>query len=289
MIDKRNEPVSSSLAALRTAVQAANSLVPGVMVVFCLVMALVIAVSLLSVTLMEGMAVLVVVSASLFVYFKSNDYAEASVTLAVGLLTLFTVDWTTGRFIAFIVAWVGLMSLILLISSVKLAAKAEAIYVFAAQFAGMADLVAARKALEAIGKDRNIPGLGPIECAEVIRVLAVRKVPVSVMSLALSRTAMFVVLTKLDCITIAGVVADIYALTNAISPEEWQTVSDLTYEALLQSSVTPEVFIDAFNEGRRSVLSGKADFVSFLRMLQSGLALGVPASHMLEFISATPS
>src|SRR5262245_56397404 len=130
----------STFQALRGTILAANNLVPGVVPVIYIVAAIVIIVSLLSVKLMIAITILVVVFAAIFVYVKSDDYAQALLALVVGLLTSFTVDWTVGRFIVFCVSWVGLLTLIMLISSVRIAGKKEAILTSAAQFVGIQDL-----------------------------------------------------------------------------------------------------------------------------------------------------
>src|SRR5205085_12688374 len=97
---KKGPPtLNDTIVSLRKVVLAAGTLAPGVVPVIILVAALVILVSLLSVKIMVGVTVLVVFFAAMFVYHKTNDYAQSAIALVLGLLTSFTVDWKVGRFL----------------------------------------------------------------------------------------------------------------------------------------------------------------------------------------------
>ncbi len=282
--NKEQPTLISTLATLRGSILAANNLVPGVVPVIFFVAALVIVVSLLWVKLMIGVTVLVVFFAAVFVYFKSNDYAQALLALVVGLLTSFTVDWTVGRFIVFCVAWVGLLTLILLISSVRVAGKVEAIHTFAAQFVEVNDLEVAKARLDAISKDQRVKTLGPIERAEIIRVFAIRKVPLDVMGHALSGVDAFAAITNIDYRMVAEFVADLYSLMQPTEEQEWHTVLDGVYDALRSSTSSPDEFIDAFNNSRRIVLSGQMDHTMYFAKLAEGMIHGVPPKEMYDYM-----
>lgn len=281
---KQQSSLKAALTALRGTVLAANKLVPGVVPAVFLVAGLVIIVSLLSVRLMIGVTTLVVVFAAVFVYVKSNDYAQALLALVVGLLTSFTVDWTAGRFVVFCISWVGLLTLIMLISSVRIASKVEAILVFAAQFVELQDLGVAKDRLETISKDQRVRSLGPVERAEIIRVFAIRKVPLDVMGDALSSTDVFSAITGIGHKTVAEFVADLYMLTRPIDEQAWNKVLDMVYDALRSGTSSPDEFIDAFSESRRIALSGQLDFATYFSKLSEGMIQGVPAKEMYDYM-----
>lgn len=283
--NEEQKAVLSTVVALKGAILAANNLVPGIVPAFFLTAAIVIVVSLLSSTFMVAITILVVFFAAVFVYFKSNDYAQALLALVVGLLTSFTVNWTVGRFIAFLMAWVGLLTLIGLITSVKLAARAEAIYTFAAQFVAFDDKVAARKKLEEISKDRRVPALGPIERAEVVRLCAIRGLPLDVMVYALRGTAILSVTGDINYKATADLVASLYAVTHETQEQEWDRLLDEVYLAMHGSGASPDEFVAIFNTNRRIILSGRMDLPTYLARLREGILQGVPTEEMYEHMA----
>jgi hypothetical protein len=283
-VENRPPNLASATASLRAALLSMNRLVPGVVPIFVVVAILVILVSLLSIEVLVGLTVLVVLFASIFVYFKSKDYAQAVLSLVVGLLASFTVDWTVGRFVVFFVAWLGLLVFILLISSVRMAANSEAIYTFSAQFVDSNDPQATKKRLEGIGKDPRQNSLGPIERAEVLRVLAVRKVPLDAMPAMQLQAGRLAAITKLDHENVAQVLADLYAVTQINGEEEWQTLADLVYRVICNSTASPVEFVEAFRSSRRLALTGSMDLVTYLTRLQEGIVQGISPKDMLEHI-----
>jgi hypothetical protein len=112
-----------------------------------------------------GAAALLVLLISITVYGKTNSYGEAALSLIGGLLTVFSVNWTPAYFWIFTGVLVGFSLSALLISSIKLAANVEDIYIHAAvSLSDDSDEVERLKTLlEAIGKKHPTQGtLGPV-------------------------------------------------------------------------------------------------------------------------------
>lgn len=168
---KVRQSLTDAFAALGAAVASAYKLAPAVVVMASLVAAGVITLSLWSTTLMMGMVLLIVWGVSLLVYAKTANFGEAALALVAGLLTVFSVEWTPRRFVAFSVAWVGFALMALLVSSIRIASKVETIYqqaaYAAAQHPGEADEVERR--LREIGEKSKLGQVGPVERAEILR------------------------------------------------------------------------------------------------------------------------
>ena len=156
MDTKRRGILRDSVKALRNTIVAANQLAPGCAFVGLLITAAVVYVSIQYLQLMMAVVVLLVLFASILIYYSTRNYGEATLALAAGLLTAFTVTWTPGSFAAFVFAWVGLSLIALLISSVGIAAEVDELYSDAAIALAPSRHDEIREQLKVIGKDRDI-------------------------------------------------------------------------------------------------------------------------------------
>ncbi len=236
--------------------------------------------------LIKGATVLVVLFVSIIIYIKSKNYGEAALSLVAGLLTVFTVDWTSKRFIVFIVSWLGFTFISLMISSVRLAAQEEEIYRQASIniSAGTDKYKKIEKDLKQIAKNLDIGVFGPIERAEIIRLLCFKKIPIDEIPFALRAVATISVITKVDYKTVSMFVADIYKILDISSTYGYNWVLDKIYLMIRETPVPPQEFIEAFERSRRLIFSKKVKIENYFEILSSGLELGVSIEDINEYI-----
>lgn len=266
--------------------QAMNKLMPGIIFMAMLLAAAMISVTILSAKLMMGFTILIVALVAILVYACSNNYGEAALALVAGLLTVFTVDWTLGRFLIFDVTWIGFSLFALIISSVKLAASSEDIYRQASLFLSP-DLDKYEEIeclLKEIGKNCESMGLGPIEQAEAIRILAFRKLPIGAIGSAIKLIGTLSIVTKIDTKTIALFVADVYRMLE-FDPAACDDaiISDI-YDLIQETPVSPLEVITAFDKSRHLVLSGRTDMHRYLRLLRDGLGFGLKPENIADYV-----
>ncbi len=218
------QSLNDTLRQLASTIRAANEAVPGVVLATVVLTAVVVPVLLLSEALMLGTAVLLVLLISVSVYGRTGNYGEAAVALVAGLLTAFTVQWTAGRFVLFVAAYVGFTLSALIISSLRLAAREQEIYLDAAGAVVGGESPEVRRELEAIGKDRSVSTFGPIQRAEVIREFAYRKIPIALMSDGLKTVHTLSRAVGVDHLSMTPFVADLLKMFDATpqtSSDEW--------------------------------------------------------------------
>jgi hypothetical protein len=267
-------------------VKSAYNIAGCAVVLFALVIASVVWVAISSTELMVSVVLLLVLLVGLVVYVSTGKYGEAALALVGGLLTAYSVAWTPRRFIAFVAVWAGFTFIALLIASVKLAGKSESIYRQAA-VALVEDFTKTReteKVLRAIGEKREYGILGPIERAEVIRLFVFRKLPLDVMPTALRFVANLSVITRIEFLTVADFIADVYRIFEITTPGHVEVVIDLVYNAIRRTAAPPADFFIAFAHSRRLVLTGALDPFSFFPALQTALEAGVKAEAVGEYL-----
>jgi len=286
--NQRNNPIKQSLndsvKSLGAVIKSLYEMAPALVVVAALLAFAVISVTLLWTPLMIGTASLLVVLVSLCIFAVRGNFGEALLSLVGGLLTVFAFEWTPARYIAFSTAWVGFALAAILIASVKLAAQVEDIYRQASLHLSEAveGHTALEKQLREIGASKSLKMLGPIERAEVIRVLAFRRMPVDLIEPCLHAVETLSVITKCDIKSIAIFLADFFLSFSPDNTGEAQRFVDILYGVVKDAPVSPEDFFTAFAGSRRLLLSDKIQPIVFLEGLRDCLAAGIAPSDVCD-------
>jgi hypothetical protein len=173
-----------------------------------------------------------------------------------------------------------------MISSVRLAAKTESLYRQAAlAIAVDGGHETTEKALRAIGEHTPMGMLGPVERAEVLRIFALRQLPIGVMELTLKATETLATATTVEAKSVAVFFADVYHAIGRSANTEFLPTVDFIYATIKGSPAPPEEFFEAFRECRHLLLSGAVDLTTLLRGVRDALAVGVPAFEVDSYIS----
>ena len=235
-----------------------------------------------------GTAVLLVLIVSLSIFAARGNFGEALLSLVGGLLTVFAFEWTVSRYVAFSTAWLGFALSAMLISSVKLAAKVEDILRQAALrlVEASPELEATEKNLRTIASTTPLKMLGPIERAEVIRLLAFRNLPMNLFSPCLAAVESLSVLTEVETKTITILFADFLLSSTPETDTAARSLVDILYDAIKESPVPPEDFFSAFEGARRLLVSKALSPQEFLKGLRDCLSSGVAPGDVYEELRA---
>jgi len=276
--------LNESFKALGATVKAAYGLAPCAVVVGAALVTAITWITLQWSSLMIGTASLMVVIVSICIFAVRENLGEAMLSLVGGLLTIFAFEWTAARYIAFMAVWFGFAFIALLISSVKLAAKSEDIYRMASLRLTNAgeDHEPIEKRLRKIGQSTTLQMLGPIQRAEIIRVLAFRKLPIDLFAPCLTAVETLSVITKCDIKTIAIFLADFLLSFSPDSDSDARRLVDTLYDVIKDVPVPPEDFFAAFETSRRLLVSQTIPPIEFLEGLRDCLASGVAPDDVYD-------
>ena len=286
---KSKETLFEVSKSFGNSIKALNKLVPSFIVVlgslvFCIVYLIID-----NTQAMMGITVIVVLFSSIIIYIKSKNYGEAALSLVAGLLTVFTVEWTRGKFIVFITVWTGFSLIVMMIASVRIAAEVEGIFRQASFSISMGTGLykSIEKRLERISDNCKVDILGPVERAKVIRLFCYKKLPIDRIDSALRAVGLLTVITKVDYETVALFVADVYKATNVDSRYGYDRILDEIYIMIREIPVPPSEFIEAFNRSRRLLFSKKMGLGQYFKLLKSGLESGASVEDISDYIAST--
>lgn len=288
-MNKIKESSGEVIKSLKATIAALNKLIPGITFILMLLSALVIIISITSTKLMIGIAILLVLSVSILIYGKTSNYGEAALSLVVGLLTIFSIEWSAGKFIAFATAWVAFTLFVLIISSIRIASRTEDTYRQAAIFlAGDSqDPDLTEKELKKIGEKTPLRMFGPVERAEIIRIMAFRKVSIESIKIFLIAIEQISVITKVDIKTVTSFIIDASKILRNENSLITQQDIDLLYKMIQETPVSPEDFIDAFQRSKSLLLSEYIGKENYFNELQKCLGRSVRPEDMYEVLKST--
>ncbi|MCI5120179.1 MAG: hypothetical protein D3908_03105 [Candidatus Electrothrix sp. AUS4] len=278
------QSLNDSFKALGNVIKEAYLLAPFAVIVLGLIAITIVWVTLHWESLMMGTAALLVVFVSLCIFGARDNFGEAMLSLIGGLLTLFALVWTPGRYITFMAAWMGFAFAALLISSIKLAAKNEEIYRMASLRLAdhPEDHGAIEKQLRGIGTSSKLKMLSPIERAEIIRVLSFRKLPIRYFESCLNAVETLSIITKCDIKTIALFFADALLSFSPESEIGAQRLVDTLYDIIKDVPVPPEEFFRSFESCRRLLISHTIAPERFFEGLRDCLESGISPNDMYD-------
>ena len=285
---KFNESFRYLMKAFINTIQSLDKMIPHIVVISSVLTAIIILVITLSAKLMVGSTLLIVLIVSLIVYARSNNYGEAALALVAGLLTVFAVEWTTQRFIAFAVVWFSFTIFAFLIASIKIGAETEEIYRQAALAltSDPKEVKELESHLKKAGKPVMRGALSPIERAESVRILSFRNLSIDSIRPALKTIEILTVITLVDPRVVAVFLADIYKINEITSDYDYQSIIDKVLDYIRKSPVSPQEYIQAFAQSKSIVFSRTLRVDDYFNQLQKGLESGHTAENMREFMKA---
>jgi len=124
--------------------------------------------------------------------------------------------------------------------------------------------------------------LGLIECAETIRLFAIRGFTEESYATAIKAVGMVHTITQVDYRTVAMVIADTLRMLHVEDTAEFEKTTDYLLELIRRSHVLPQEFFQAFLLSRGAVSLHGLETSHFFDLLAEYLDAGVTPDNMFE-------
>lgn len=255
--NKQKENFNNTWKALVSAIKSLYKAMPLLMGTFTIIMFCILRIFCLNSTLQMILLTFVIFISSMAVYFKSKNYGEAVLALSAGLFTVYTVNWNYNLVVGFVVVWGAFTIIVMLVTTVKMTAQLEDIYLDAvyAIKTKNEDNKTVEKKLRGIANSLQKTTLGPIEKAEIIRNFAFKKLSISDMEVGLKWVSVFYVLIRIDYLVLADFVIVVIKQTrshqNVISIDR---IFDYIYEGMRSAAASPTEYIDVFGVSKHHLM-----------------------------------
>lgn len=276
----------NSYRALVSLIKTLYKGMPGLMLVFSLLVIYLATQLAINTTAMITILSFVIIISSILIYSKSNNYGEAVLALSAGLFTVYTVTWTPSLFLGFIIVWVLFTIIVFLIISVRMAANIESIYLQASSSLHNTKYtdIQMKQKLESISNSLKDSILMPEERAEIIRLFSFRKIELEKMQVALKWVNIYYAITKIPYMDIAHFVAAIIKNTSIFdSGVSIDDVFDYIYVGMRDTPASPDEYMEAFKKTRH-ILASTRSTILYFRTLNDFFYSGEPASDIENFV-----
>lgn len=231
-----------------------------------------------------GLVLTIVFGVSIYIYIKTNNYGEASLSLVAGILAAFTVEWSTELATLFAIIWISHVVFVMLYQSIKMAAEHENIFRQAAIWIDLSNFNDIETKLRDITKTSLDGMIGPIEAAKIIRLLAYYGHPIEFMSGTLNSIEKIVTVTEVDPETITLFHVDIYKKIKPTNEVNYNHKIQNAYNELCKTAVPPSIFFEAFKKTRRLIFSEDINIEKYFQVLRIGLNNGFTSDDILEYM-----
>ncbi len=280
----KSNSFNEALRALQNTLNAAYQLAHAVVITGIILSVIVAYVSLFFIEILQGFNVILIIIISVLIYYETNNYGEAALALMAGLLAAFTVDWTWNKSLVFMMALLGFLLFILLIGSIKLAAKSEAIYLDAAIYIDVNRAKEIAEQLKKVSDSTPTKKLGPIDKAEAIRIMAFRKISIDSMNYMLKMIDIISVIANIDAKFATLFLITLSRIFDIAPGPSFESKIDEILNFYRESPISREEFVKSFMNSKSLVIFGKVDLPTYRLMLRAGLENGVEPEEIYNYI-----
>lgn len=277
----------NALKSLKSTFQAAYNLVPAL-----IISAILLTIGVMTVIIKFGLymafSLIIIVLVSIIVYSKTKNYGEAALSLVVGMLTVFTVKWNTTRLIVLASSWLGFSLISIIISSISIASKSESIYLHNSAFMSYYSSYSSDELYDLLqeeAKKANAPTFGPIETAEIIRILVYKNIKLEDMKEAIEKINILTNIIQVPSDEVTYFFVDFCEMFDTPIGNVSNVFLDYIYNSFRSVTVSPRKFIDYYNESKKLVFLNNVDPDLYIDSLKKGIDLKINKEDINDFIS----
>lgn len=277
------------LISVKNAIESLFKLVPGLLYGGILLLFFVMTYLPFSEAKMIILLSVIVSMTSLFAYFQIKSYSQTMLSFLIGLLTIFTITWTTVNSIIFIVFYLGFNIIIFMSASIRSSAEMENILVQATNFIDRRNKEVTHKQLaDIINQGTDYRQLGPIERANIIRFLAFRKIPLETMASAISIIEMIKVVCQTSVEAACQFFYSLYLVSLHMNgeTEAIETVGVLL-DVVIKLPLLPDESFCIFNRTKTLLINRKLTIEEYFEQLTTLVQSGFDHEEIIHKLLST--
>ncbi len=217
-------------------------------------------------------SIVIILFVSILIYASSKRFGEASLSLAAGILSVFSINWNPKLFIAFSITWLCFACFSIMIASIRIASEVENIMRMTAIKIDSNNYKKVEKKLEQIRKNKANLLVSPIEACRAQLILAYNNIPISSFSTAMNRIEQLKVITGLEYKICTNFVIDLLNLSKEILI--FNQCFDKFFILIRDSPYVPNEMFVFIKRTKYYVLSGDYTLDEYLKKLKDKLIKG---------------
>jgi hypothetical protein len=221
---------------------------------------------------------------SIGIYLKNKNFSETILTLFLGLLTVFSIEWTKSNTLIFSGVLFSFIVVYFLISTVKLSSELESILTQTSTFLSIPYNKVYLKRLNLIVKKQTkYKQLGIIDKAKIARYLVFVQYPLESMTFAIEIIETIKIIYQ---IPLEAALDFFYSLNQVIIKTNNRNIElydiDIIHMKLNKLPLTPNEFLEIFKETKMVLISGNLNIDDFFEKLTILIENGNSKKKIIE-------
>ena len=221
---------------------------------------------------------------SIGIYVRNKNFSETILTLFLGLLTVFSIEWTKSNTLIFSGVLFSFITVYFLISSVRLSAELESILTQASTFISVKNHKIYYKQLYKIVKTQTrYKQMGIIEKAKAAKYLVFVQYPIESMAFAIEIIETLKIIYQ---ISLDDALDFFYSINQVIRKTNNRNLNfidiDNIHVKLNKLPFTPNEFLEIFKETKMVLISGNCNFDSYFENLTKLVENGFSKAKIIE-------
>ena len=220
---------------------------------------------------------------SVVIYVSSRRLAETTFTFALGLFTVFNVEWGSRESLLFIAFFLVFVAIVFIIMSVRLASQKESILTQAAvHYDPAGDSSKALRDLNAVASaTTEHEWLSVLERSEITRYFAFRRVPIDHMKRMMPLVERVAMVAAIPPVQAATFVHILYLYVRPSEPGALDQLTPLVSEVLSMPCV-PSDFFAVFERTRKYVVSRHTEWDVYIGLIRSSFQRGLSVDDIVR-------
>ncbi|HEX2898442.1 MAG TPA: hypothetical protein VHS96_01870 [Bacteroidia bacterium] len=219
---------------------------------------------------------------SILNFARTKNYAETLMSFMLGILTIFTIEWSSPRPLLFVSFYIGINLLLFIINSVQLATTLESELTTASSLISTEEFKTTYSQLNSIVHiDTKYNQLSSIEKASVVKHLSYLSVPMGEMTRSIALVEMIKVVFQISLDDAIKFYRNIYFVkqraTQTFDPNQF-----LDQIVIRRLPLTPEEFAMIFDSTKKLLISGRFTVNEYLSCLERLLKDGHSIAEIID-------
>jgi len=220
----------------------------------------------------------VVTFVSLMIYFKTDKFAEISLTFILGIFAIFSITWDSQKAIIFGVFYIIFMWFVFIINSIKSGSRHNLILTQASSSYHNEEQNETLSRLKKISMLSDIGILSPCERAESIRYFAFRKMEIDTIAPLLKLVETVSIISSLPILKVSDFVYSLYVITDS---ETFETL-ELYIDQIVILPCSLAEFINIFEKTKIFLLQERVEFPYYLETISKLIKEGFSSDNIYD-------
>lgn len=222
---------------------------------------------------------------SIIIYSQTKNYGETLLTFMLGVVTVFTIQWTTYSSILFISFYIGFNTVIFMLSSISISSKMETELTAAASFIDLKNHKSIYKILQVVANTgTEFNNIGPLNRAKAVKFMAFMKMQPGEMTDGLKNIEYIKVIYQLEIERACEIFRILYFITQRTNASINVTIflDEIVWRRI---PLTPTEFFNIIGRTKGTIIRENLSVQNYLTAMEKLVMEGYEEEEIISYLN----